>query len=222
MKIKIRLNHVIAGGLFMGALAYGQSATVNGNDLALYYSEARTEAERSAVLEDAGRRPHYFRYLQIMEMDEVEDRGRVQVRVVAQEPGSGMDIAFTIDQPVSMRILREEPVSRKGRAIAISGTISHVDKETGTLHLRQAIVRHKDTLSPMLQGREMLYAIDDRNIFYSFSGGREKVQLQYRDRDLLRHRGRILTEGGDQAWADFLLQEIAKREEQREAQQDEP
>jgi hypothetical protein len=191
-----------------------QSATWNGNDLALSYSEARNARDRAAVLASAARRPHYFRYLQIMEMEEVNKDGRTEVRIVAQEPASGMDIAFVINQRVSLKTLGEDPVSQRGRAIAISGIVSHVDDKTGTMHMRQAIVRHKDRLSPSLLGREMLYEIDDRNIFYSFSGGRETVQLAYRDRDLLQHR-RILDEQGDQAWADFLAREIAAREKQR-------
>ena len=207
---------IVFGVWIAGSCAFGQvSATFNGNDLALYYSEARTQRERVEVLQSAGRRAHYFRYLQIMEMEEQHDGRRRSVHIVAQEPASGMDIAFVVNRPVSLRVLDEEPESRRGRAIAISGIVSHVDDETGTMVMEQAIVRHKDRLAPLLLGREMLHEIDDRAIFYSFSGGRETIQLSYRDRDLLQHRS-ILTEQGDQAWADFLASEIAKRREQRE------
>jgi len=212
---------LIALGVFIcSASALAQSATFNGNDLALYYSEAQTATERRELLASAGRRAHYFRYLQIMEMEEREAGRRREVHIIAQEPASGMDIAFVVNRPVSLRRLEEEPVSRRGRAIAISGIVSHVDDASGTMHLEQALVRHKDRLSPMLKGREMLYEIDDRSIFYSFSGGRENVQLSYRDRDLLQHR-HILDEQGDQAWADFLQKKIAERQAQREQQKEE-
>ncbi len=206
--------------LFMGLWIWGnvvsaQVGSVNGNDWALAYAESQTDQEREELRKEAGRRSHYFRYLQIMEMKEEEERGRSQVNLVTLEPASGLDIAFTVQQPVSLQKLQEEPVTRRGHAIAISGIIDRVEDESGTIYLRQAIVRHKDQLAPMLKGREMLYEIDDRNIFYSFSGGRETVQLSYRDRDLLRYRDRILDAKGDQAWADFLQKKIAERQAAR-------
>ncbi len=194
----------------------------NGNDLALYYVEARSEVERQELVEGAGRRPHLFRYLQIMEMEEVEVGRRTGIRITALEPASGLDVTFTVNQPVSLRVLRDEPVSERGRAIAVSGVIADVDPRTGTFYLDPVIVRHKDRLTPVLGRREMLYETNDEHIFYSFSGGRELVQLSYRDRDLLRHRGRILDVQGEQAWADFLQQELSKRKQERQAEKAAP
>ena len=199
----------------ISAVPVVEGRAVNGNDLALSYVEARSENERRELVDGAGRRPHLFRYLQIMELEEVEVGRRTGVRITALEPASGLDITFTVNQPVSLRILREEPESVRGRAIAVSGVIADVDRQTGTFYLDPVIVRHKDRLTPVLGRREMLYEQNDELIFYSFSGGRELVQLQYRDRDLLRHRGRILDVQGEQAWADFLQQELAKRKQQR-------
>lgn len=200
--------------LLMGTMANAQNS--NGNDFALYFSEARHENEREWLLSEAGRRPHFFRYLQIMEMEEVERQGRREVRIIAMEPASAWDIAFTINQRVSLSTLDQEPASEPGRAIAVQGRIQRVDPDEGTIYLDPAIVRHKDRLSPKLVGREMLYEIDDRSIFYSFTGGEEAVSVSYRDRDLLRHRNRIMEEGGDNAWAAFLKREIARRNAARD------
>ena len=182
----------------------------NGNDFALFYSEAATDAERQALVEQAGRRPHYFRYLQIMELTPLGEGERAGVRIVAQEPASALDIVFTVTQPVSLSTLRSEPAAAPGRAIAVSGVIGGIDREAGTIQLDPVVVRHKDRLAPTV-GKEMRYEFDPDGTFYSFTGGREPVRVSYRDRDLLRHRDRIMAAGGDQAWADFLTRELQRR-----------
>jgi len=193
----------------------GQNA--NGNDFALSYVESSAERDRLALVESAGRRPHFFRYLQIVEMEESDAGGRRVVRITALEPASALDVVFRVDQKVSLSKLSEEPVSVPGRALAVSGAISRVDAKTGTIFLDPAVIRYKDRLSPSLRGKEMLYELDDRGIFYSFTGGKEAVAVSFRDRDLLRHRDRIMAEGGDQAWADFLQREIRSRQAGRQA-----
>ena len=40
-------------------------------------------------------RPHFFRYLQIMEMQPVTEDGHAGVAITAFEPGSYMDVKFT-------------------------------------------------------------------------------------------------------------------------------
>jgi len=217
----VNIVEVMLGCLMGLGVTEVAARSVNGNDLALYYVESKTDAERQALLDEAGRRPQLFRYLQIMEMDALGEDGQGGFRITAMEPASGLDVVFTVTQRVSLRVLREEPVSERGRAVAVSGVIERVDPQTLAIHLNPVIVRHKDRLAPAV-GKEMLYEIDDRGIFYSFSGGRETVQLSYRDRDLLRHRGRIMDEGGDQAWADFLTREIQRREAARRAERSGP
>ena len=201
---------------FLAALAPAGAESFNGNDFALDFSEATHDARRRELMEGAGRRPHYFRYLQIMEMEEGETRGRPWVRIIALEPSSLYDVVFEINQPVSLTKLREEPASVRGKAVAVSGVIVKADPESRAIHLNPTVLRHKDRLAPV-SGKEMLYELDDRHTFYSFTGGREAVKLSYRDRDLLRHRDRIIKEGGDQAWADFLQREIRRREAARKA-----
>ena len=191
--------------------------SANGNEFALAYDEASGAAARKAVIDEAGRRPHYFRYLQIMEMEELSEDGRGAVRITALEPSSAMDVVFTVTQRVSLGKLREEPAAAPGRALAVSGVISVPGAPDGrVIHLDPVVVRHKDRLAPVV-GKEMLYEIDEGGVFYSFTGGREPVKLSFRDRDLLQHRNRIMSAGGDQAWADFLTQQIKQRAAARRA-----
>ena len=79
--------------------------TSNGNDFALYFSEAATADERDRLLGDARGRPHFFRYLQIMEIATVPTNGVVAVAIRAFEPASYMDVVFTVMKPVSLRTL---------------------------------------------------------------------------------------------------------------------
>lgn len=184
--------------------------SVNGNDFALFMTEASTPAERQALIESAGRRPHYFRYLQIMEMASVREGNREGLRIVALEPASGLDVLFTVLQPVSLAVLHQDPKSVPGRALAVSGVIREADVDAGILRLDPVVVRHKDRLAPVA-GKEMLYEFDANGVFYSFTGGGREVRVGYRDRDLLRQRGRIMESGGDRAWADFLARELQQR-----------
>jgi len=190
--------------------------SANGNDFALSYVEASGEAARKALLDEAGNRPHFFRYLQIMEMQEIGEGGGGGVRITALEPASALDVVFTVTQPVSLKKLREDPVSAPGRALAVSGVIKALDPATRVIQLDPVVVRHKDRLAPVA-GKELLYEVDEGGIFYAFTGGREPVKLSFRDRDLLRHRDRVMAAGGDQAWADFLTLELKRREAARRA-----
>lgn len=206
----------------MGA-AQARARSFSGNDFALDYSEANTPDARRQLLQQVGRRSLYFRYLQIMEMEESPGDSRPQwIKITALEPASLMDVSFTVNQRVSLSRLREDPVSRPGRAVAVSGLIDRVDDVNRTIHLGPVIVRHKDRLAPLLEGKEMLHDLDDRARFYSFTGSGEPVSLSYRDRDLLQHRDRIMQEGGDDAWAEFLRRQIRRREEARKAGDDVP
>ncbi len=197
------------------------SSTFNGNDFALSYSESKNDNERRSLLEEVGRRPHLFRYLQIVEMNEIEKSGRKQVVITALEPASGLDVSFIVNQRVSLSKLQEVPVSEPGSALAVSGVIKGVDNQNGTIVLDPVIVRHKDRLAPKV-GKELYVELDSSGIFYSVMSDTDSIQLHFRDRDLLRHRSRVMLQDGEQAWIDFLRTEVNRREEARKAVGEKP
>ena len=200
--------------LFLGTgVVRSLAKTDNGNDFALYYTECATGAERKALLDDAKGRPHFFRYLQIMEMEKGEQGGRPFIAVLAFEPASFMDVKFYITKRISLDKLSEEPRSAIGDAIAVTGVIESVD--TNTITLSSAVVRYKDRLTPK-RGKEMLYEVDPSGTFYSYSGGKKAVSITYKDRDLLQYRDQVLAEKGKQGWTDFLTLEVEKRNKARE------
>jgi len=190
--------------------------TSNGNDFALYYSEGRDDSERADLLKDAKNRPHYFRYLQIMEMQEFERNGRKGVAIVAFEPASQMDIRFSVTKSVSMSMLARDPKSKRGDAIAVTGAVLNADHEKNYIELGDSIVRHKDRLSPKI-GKELLCEVDPGAVFYNYTAGSRPITLTYEDRDLIRHKDRIVGESGADGWVAFLEKEVAKRKRARAA-----
>ena len=192
----------------LGSFASGR--TSNGNDFALYVIETKTEAQEKALVDKAIGRPHFFRYLQVMEMDVTRENGIDGIRITAFEPASYLDVCFTVTKPVSLCILKEAPATKLGSAIAVTGKVVSADKDSNTIHLRSVIVRHKDRLSPAL-GKELMCEVDPRSTFYSYTGGNKEVNLTYKDRDLLKHKDKILAQRGKQGWTDFLSAEVAKR-----------
>ena len=197
----------------LGMALPGRADTSNGNDFALYYSEGKTKKERAEVLRDAEGRPHYFRYLQIMEMEWNADA--TAAMITAFEPSSLMDVKFKVVKRESLNKLLEDPESKVGDAVGITGIVR--DVQTNTIVLGPVIVRHKDRLSPK-RGKEFLYEVDPSAHFYSFTGGKRAVNLTYKDRDLLQYKGQIMAQGGKNAWAEFLEREVAKRDKERAAQ----
>jgi len=190
--------------------------TSNGNDFALYYSEARDDAERADLLEDAKNRPHFFRYLQIMEMQAFEEEGRSGVAIIAFEPASQMDIHFSVSKSVSMAMLARDPKTKRGDAIAVTGAVLNADHKKNFIELGDSIVRHKDRLSPKI-GKELLCEVDPGAVFYNYTAGSRPITLTYEDRDLIRHKDRIVGENGADGWVEFLEKEVAKRKKAREA-----
>jgi hypothetical protein len=190
-----------------------RAKTSNGNDLALYYSEAKTSQQKLELLNDAVKRPHFFRYLQVMEMED-HSSGGGGVAITAFEPSSYMDVKFVVTKRVSRQKLKADPATRVGDALAVSGVVKAI--ENNTIVLSPVIVRHKDRLLPK-RGKEMLYEIDGAATFYSFTGGKRPVSLTYKDRDLLQHKSRVMAQGGKQGWCEFLERELAKRQKARAA-----
>jgi hypothetical protein len=209
---------LLSTALSLGITLPNWAATSNGNDFALAVAEAKTPAAKKAVLDDAQGRPHFFRYLQIMEMQPVTEDGHDGVRITAFEPASYYDVKFTVTMSVSLSILQEDPVSKVGDAIAVTGRVVGLEPgKSNVILLDSPIVRNKDRLSPKI-GNELLGEIKPGATFYSYTEGPRPVNLEYRDRDLLVNRDKILAEGGPKAWAEFLEKEIAKRKLQRAAE----
>ena len=198
--------------LVIGASA----ATSNGNEFALAFVEAKNAAAKKAVADDAQGRPHFFRYLQIMEMEPVKEGGHDGLRITAFEPSSYLDVKFTITMPVSLSLLKSDPVSKVGDAIAVTGKLIGFDPAKNAIVLESPIVRHKDRMSPKV-GKELLGEVNPGATFYSYTEGPRPVKLEFRDRDLLVNRDKVLAEGGPKGWMEFLEKEIAKRKQQRAA-----
>jgi hypothetical protein len=118
--------------------------------------------------------------------------------------------------PVSVSILKAEPVSKIGDAIAVTGKVVAIEPNKNTILLDEPIVRNKDRLSPKI-GKELLSEVNPGATFYSYTEGPRPLKLEARDRDLLQNRDRIIATGGSKAWFDFLDSEITKRKQQRSA-----
>ena len=202
--------------VLMALACTASAATSNGNEFALAMSEAKTPAARKAVLDDAMGRPHFFRYLQIMEMQPVTEDGRAGFKITAFEPSSYTDVIFTVTLPVSLSILKTDPASKLGDAIAVTGKIAGIDPGKNGILLGETIVRHKDRMSPKV-GKELLGEVNPGATFYSYTEGPRPIKLEFRDRDLLQSRDKIMAAGGPKAWVEFLETEIAKRKQQRTA-----
>jgi hypothetical protein len=215
--MKMIRSALLSTALSLALALHGFAATSNGNDFALAFAEAKTPAAKKAVFDEAQGQPHYFRYLQIMEMKPVTEDGRDGVLITAFEPGSYFDVKFTVTMPVSLGILHEEPMTKIGDAIAVTGRVVGIEPGKNIILLESTIVRNKDRLSPKM-GQELLGEIKPGSTFYSYTEGPRPVNLEYRDRDLLVNRDKILAAGGPKAWAEFLEKEIAKRQQQRAAE----
>ena len=207
---------LLSATILLSLVVVAPAATSNGNEFALAYVEAKTPAARKAVVDDAQGRPHFFRYLQIMEMEPVKEDGHDGFRITAFEPSSYLDVKFTVMMTVSLSLLKSDPVSKVGDAIAVTGKLIGFDPKQNAIVLESPIVRHKDRLSPKV-GKELLGEVNPGATFYSYTEGPRPVKLEFRDRDLLVHRDKVLAEGGPKGWMEFLEKEIAKRKQQRAA-----
>lgn len=207
---------VLIAALTLFVVVKAPAATSNGNDFALALIEAKTPAAKKAVLDDARGRSHFFRYLQIMEMQEVTEEGRSSVKITAFEPASYLDVKFTVTMPQSLSLLRDDPVSKIGDAIAVTGRFVGIEAGKNSILLESPIVRQKDRLSPKI-GKELLSETNPGATFYSYTEGPRPILLEARDRDLLQFRDKVMAEGGPKAWFEFLEKEIAKRKQQRAA-----
>jgi hypothetical protein len=213
-----KLRVLLAAGLLQTGLAV-MASTPNGNVFALNFSEATTAAARGALLDDARGKPHFFRYLRIVSLEQGEENGYPYIVLVTREPSSGMTVQFKVVKSVSLAILQEDPPSKVGDAVAVTGAIQSLDAEKRVMLLNPVVVRYKDRLAPKV-GKELYYEVDSAGIVYSFTGGKEPVNVSKRDEDLLKYEQKITAERGKDGWAQFLLDEISKRNKAANANRD--
>lgn len=193
--------------------------TANGNDLALFFSEAKSDTERKALVAAAVEKQHFFRYLKITErVDSVEDRNPI-VRLTTLEPSSGYSVKFIVRKTMSLEVLKRDPPCKVGDTIAVTGVVRSVDKTTKNIILNPVIVRLRDRAAPKA-GKEMLYEIDPSAIVYSFTGGKFPVNVSKRDADLLSREAEIMGSRGKNGWAEYLRDEIEKRDKAANAARD--
>lgn len=204
-----------------------KGATDNGNDLALYLSEAKdNKTAFDEIVKDTPEKNYYFRYLEIINMDSGRQNGAPFVHVECMEPSSYFKVEFTITKPVSLTKLMEEPVTKEGDAIAVTGKIGSIDAKKEIIILNPVIVRHKDRLTPK-RGKELLGEVDPTARFYSFTGaGGKRVEVSYGDKDILpwssleseaeqqKLKEKIQLQYTKEEWADYLLAKLAQRSDE--------
>lgn len=215
-------GRAMMGGAVMGVLliaCVGLGGVPSGNELALYLSEAKTPADRKAILNEALGKQHFFRYLRIEDMEQGESGGAPFIALTTREPSSHMLVRFKVVKSLSLATLKEARASDIGDAIAVTGVVESVDPAKRVMVLNPVIVRYKDRDSPKV-GKEMHYERDPSGIIYSFTGGKEPVNVSKRDEDLLQNEATIIAERGKEGWARFLLDEIAKRDKAAKSERD--
>ncbi|MEI7945394.1 MAG: hypothetical protein WCJ02_01795 [bacterium] len=185
-------------------------AVPNGNEYALRLVEAKTPAERKAVLAEGVGKNHFFRYLQVLELTKSDNNGAPVIFLKTREPSSGMQVSFLVQKSISLSILLKDPVTKVGDAVAAVGVMERVDPVKKEIVLNPVILRYKDLLAPKV-GKEMLSERDSSAIIYSFTGGKKAVNVSKRDEDLVANEKEMIEKLGKDGWAEYLLAEIAKR-----------
>ena len=200
--------------LAVGLAGLGRSAegtTANGNELALYYTEAKTDTDRRVLKEAAMGKQHFFRYLQVNSLQEGEIDGYPYVYLSMREPSSQMTVSCKVMKSLSLAKLKEDPPTKVGDCVALTGVVSDMDPDQKLIKLNPVIVRFKDRLAPKA-GKELLAEVDASAVIYSYTGGKTPVNVTRRDQDLLQREGEITAAQGKDGWVRFLQQEMAKRD----------
>ena len=191
--------------------------TANGNELALFFTEATNDSERQTLVNEALKKQHFFRYLRIISLQESATDGYPCVDLAMCEPSSQMTVKCRVMKTLSLARLKEDPPVKVGDAVALTGVVTGVDPVQKLITLNPVIVRYRDRPAPKA-GKELLYEVDSSTVVYSFTGGKNPVNVTKRDEDLLSQEGAILAAQGKDGWARFLLQEIAKRDKAAQAE----
>jgi len=189
-----------------------RATTANGNELALYYTEAKTDTERRTLAEAALNKQHFFRYLKVYSLREGETNGYPCVDLELREPSSGMMVRCRVVKSLSLAKLKEDPPTQVGDCVALTGYVVGIDPDAQRIQLGPVIVRYKDRAAPK-PGKELLAEVDSSAVIYSFTGGKQPVNVTKRDADLLAHEQEIMAARGKDGWARWLLAEIAKRDQ---------
>lgn len=205
----VRYMAVILLSVLPGLLALGV-AVPNGNEYALRLVEAKTPAERKAVLAEGVGKNHFFRYLQVLEITKSDNNGAPVIFLKTREPSSGMQVSFLVQKSISLSILQKDPPTKVGDAVAAVGVMERIDPVKKEIVLNPVILRYKDLLAPKV-GKEMLSERDTSAIIYSFTGGKKAVNVSKRDQDLVTNEKEMIGKLGKDGWAEYLLAEIAKR-----------
>ncbi len=206
-------------GALVCACSVHAAAVPNGNDYALEIAEARTPAEIEDVLGEGVGKQHFFRYLEVLDLKKGSNKGAPVIGLKTREPSSDIIVKFLVQKSMSLAKLQESPETQIGDAVAVTGVIEKIDPKTKTIVLNPVIVRYKDRLAPKV-GREMLEEVDSSAIVYSFTAGKKPVNVSKRDEDLIRNAKDMVEQLGNDAWADYLLKEIAKRDKAARTKRD--
>ncbi len=197
---------------------YG-AAVPNGNEYSLSVTEAKTPAAVKEVLSEGVGKKHSFRYLEVLELKQADNDGAPVIGVKAREPSSDMIVKFLVQKSISLAVLQQTPATAVGDALAVTGVIESVDPQKKTMVLNPVIVRFKDRLAPKI-GKEMLSEIDSSAVIYSFTAGKKPVNLSKRDEDLIVNEKAMIEQMGNDGWAEYLLKEIAKRDQEERIKRD--
>jgi hypothetical protein len=214
-------SRIVAWALLTGLLCArpALASTPSGNEFALALEEAKTPDARTLALDEGLGKDHFFRYLHIVGLEEGTLAGSPYIDLRTYEPSSRWTVTFRVLKSLSLAKLKEAPVSKVGDAVAVTGRVKRVVPESKTIVLSPVIVRYKDRLTPKV-GKELYHEVDDSGIVYSFTGGKEAVNVSKRDADLLQDEERIMAERGKDGWARYLIEEIARRDKAAKARRD--
>ncbi len=206
-----RLGLLVACLLLVVPVALGSAPS--GNDVLRDLKLAKKPAERKAIIDEALGKQHFLRYLSVQSLSQGDSNGAPFIDLMTKEPSSGMTVKFKVVKTQSLIKLKEAPETQVGDAVAVTGVIQSVDPVKWEMVLSPVIVRFKDRASPKMGGREMVYEVDSAGIVYSFTGGKEPVNVSKRDEDLVQNEAQMLEKLGKEGWAKYLKDEIAKRDE---------
>ena len=195
------------------------AAVPNGNEYALELVETKAPSMLKEVVAAGKGKKHFFRYLEVLDIKPGKNRGAPVIGLKTREPSSDMIVKFLVQKSISLSVLQQSPATEVGDAVAVTGVIERIDPKKKEIILNPVIVRYKDRLAPKV-GKEMLSEIDSSAVIYSFTAGKKPVNVSVRDKDLLVNEKKMIKEMGNDAWAEYLLKEIAKRNKAERAKRD--
>ena len=201
------------------AYAVHSAAVPNGNEFALELVEARNATELKELIAERKGKQHFFRYLEVLEIKKGNNNGAPVIGLKTREPSSDMIVKFLVQKSISLSKLLESPETAVGDAVAVTGVVERIDPEKKEIVLNPVIVRYKDRLTPKV-GKEMLSEVDSSAVIYSFTGGKNPVNVSKRDEDLIANEKEMLEKLGSDGWAEYLLKEIARRDKAERAKRD--